>query len=93
MNLDPIRLGLAGGILTGVTIFLVTLICLVSGYGQEFLDMASSIYPGFDVTIGGSLLGFIYGFIDGFVGLFLLAWIYNLLGPHKQNRKQDTHII
>jgi len=85
MNLDPVRLGLAGGILTGVTIFVMTLLCLVSEYGKEFLGMISSIYPGFEVTLVGSLLGFVYGFIDGFVALFLLACIYNLLGPHKQN--------
>ena len=77
--LDSKKLGLAGGILWGASMFFMTLFSVWTGYGVKWLELMSSIYPGYTQTLGGSIVGFIYGFIDGFVCLFLLSWIYNIL--------------
>jgi len=77
--LDSKKLGLAGGILAGVCMFVFTLIGVWTGYGAKWMEMMGNIYPGYSMTVGGSIVGFIYGFIDGFVSLFLLSWIYNRL--------------
>lgn len=90
MHLDSVRLGLSGGILSGIFMFLATLFAMATEYGRSYLEMAGSIYPGFDVTVGGSLLGFVYGFINGFVTLFLLGWLYNLLGPRLDEEELST---
>ncbi|MEM1283377.1 MAG: bacteriophage holin [Chlamydiota bacterium] len=74
------RLGIAGGILWGATMFIITLANIWFGYAAMWLELMTSIYPGFEVSYVGSIIGLIYGFIDGFVGLFLLAWLYNRVG-------------
>jgi len=73
------RFALAGGILWGVVVFLVTVFSISTGYGADWLKVLESVYPGFHVTAVGSIVGLIYGFVDGFVGLGVLAWIYNKL--------------
>jgi len=77
--LNAKNLGLAGGILWGVSLMVCTWLSLFTGWGISFLVVMESIYPGFDISFVGSILGLIWGFLDGFVGLFLLAWIYNKL--------------
>ena len=69
--------GLAGGILWGALILIITLIATNTNYGAEFLNLLASIYPGYKITYLGSIIGLIYGFIDGFVGCYIFAWLYN----------------
>jgi hypothetical protein len=83
-QLDPVRLGLAAGVIGGVGTFLTTLFAIATGYAHEYLLSLASIYPGYDVSVNGSVLGLVYGFLGGFIGLFLLGWVYNLLGPKKE---------
>lgn len=79
-NFDVKRLALAGGILWGSCVFLGTLLSLYTGYGQNFSQALESIYPFYHVTLMGSIAGLVDGFIDGFVGLFVIGWLYNVLG-------------
>jgi len=92
MPIDSVRLGLSGGILTGIFMFVTTLIALATEYGAEYLEHFVRLYPGFHVTVGGSLLGLVYGFITGFVGFFLLAWLYNLLGPLQEDEENSADL-
>lgn len=78
-GLNPLRLGLAAGIVWGVSMFLMTLIAIPTGYAYEWLGLMANIYPGYTISYMGSLVGLIYGFFDGFVGLFVLGWLYNNL--------------
>lgn len=77
--LDPKRLGLAGGIVWGVGLFLTTVISIYTGYGAQFLHVLSSVYPGFDISWIGSVLGLVYGFVEAFIFFFLTALVYNKL--------------
>jgi len=70
---------LAGGILWGVCMPIVTLISLWTGWANGFLTLISGVYPGYSVSYLGVLIGAIYGFLDGFIGVWLFAWIYNKL--------------
>ncbi|HET7100167.1 MAG TPA: hypothetical protein VFJ52_03380 [Terriglobia bacterium] len=88
MRLSVKGLALAIGILWGGGILLVGIVNLVSpSYGVTFLQMASSIYPGFhnshhflDVLVGTG-----YGLIDGGIGGAILALLYNCFaGAAKQ---------
>ncbi|MEK6887641.1 MAG: bacteriophage holin [Candidatus Aenigmatarchaeota archaeon] len=79
-KLNAKNLGLAGGILWGLVIFVLTLISVPTGYATQYLNVLSSIYIGYSVSLVGSVIGMIHGFICGFVGLYLLAWLYNWLG-------------
>jgi hypothetical protein len=71
------RLGIAGGILWGVMMFVMTLANIWFGYGTMWLALMADIYPGYEVTYIGSIVGLVYGFLDGFVGLFIIGWLYN----------------
>lgn len=78
--IDAKRLGLAGGILWGAVMFIMTIIAQLTHYGEAWLLLLESVYVGYHISFFGSIVGAIYGFIDGFIGLFLLGWIYNKLG-------------
>jgi hypothetical protein len=77
--LNATKLGISGGIIWGVSMFIFTLLSFYTGYARPFLAIMESIYPGYTISILGSIIGLIYGFIDAFLGFFLLAWIYNKL--------------
>lgn len=77
--LDPRRLGLAGGILWAVSLFVMTVVSMYTGYAHNFLEGLAQIYPGFSVSWPGSFIGLLYGFFDWFIGLYILAWLYNKL--------------
>jgi hypothetical protein len=80
MKIRPLALGVALGLVWGVSLLVTTLVSARTGYAREFLAvMAGSIYPGYAISPAGSLLGLLYGFVDGLVGGAVLAWIYNRL--------------
>lgn len=80
MRLSVKGLALAAGILWAGCILLVGIVNLVApSYGFAFLQLASSIYPGFhnshhflDVVVGA-----LYGLVDGGIGGAILALLYN----------------
>ncbi len=75
--LNAKSLGLAGGTIWGLWLFVFTFINLYTGYGPMFAGLMADVYPGYEVTVAGSFVGLIYGFLDGSIGLFLLGWLYN----------------
>jgi len=80
MTLNATRFGLAGGILWGAALFVLTLICVPTGFAGPFLKVIESVYLGYHVSVLGSVVGLIYGFVDAFVGFWLFAWLYTRLG-------------
>jgi hypothetical protein len=77
MKLNVAALGLAGGLMWGVVLFLFTMTTTATGYGLDFVNLVASVYPGFAVSYPGAFIGLVYGFVDGFVGFAVLAWLYN----------------
>lgn len=77
--LHSLKLGVSGGIIWGGSMALCTILALYTGYMTPFLNIMSSVYPGYDISWMGVFSGFIYGFLDAFVGFYLLAWLYNSL--------------
>lgn len=75
-HLDGVRFALAGGITWGIGLALATMIAYLSGYGADSLEIFK-FYPGYDVSVVGIGIGFIWGFIHGFVMAGFFAWIYN----------------
>ena len=81
MRLSVRSMAFAGGVMWGVLcMFVVGLGNMMwSGFGQGLLDLAASIYPGYQATpsIGQVLLGTLYGLLDGAIGGAIFAWLYN----------------
>jgi len=80
MKLSIKGLALASGILWGVAILGMGLANLIwSPYGQQFLQLMASVYPGYHATrsIAEVIVGTLYGFVDGLIGGAVFAWLYN----------------
>ncbi len=50
-------------------------------YGAAFLQLVSSVYPGYHATrsVGSVVVGTLYALLDGAVCGFLFGWLYNRL--------------
>jgi ABC-type nitrate/sulfonate/bicarbonate transport system permease component len=81
MRLNLKSLALAAGILWGLALFLTGVSNLIwPGYGEVFLKMMASVYPGYHAarSIGDLIVGTLYAVIDGAIGGLLFGWLYNL---------------
>ena len=70
MKLDRVAFGLSLGTLSGLVLFLATLILVLKGgdvVGPR-LALLSYYLPGYSVSAEGSFVGLFYGFIAGFSG-------------------------
>ncbi len=82
MKFDVKALALASAILWGAAVFVVAVVNLFCGcYGQHFLEMLSSWYPGYHATrsIVEVLIVTVYAFFDGLIGGAVFGWLYNRL--------------
>jgi hypothetical protein len=80
MKLSIKGLALTSAILWGITMLGMGLANLVWGsYGQQFLQMMTSVYPGYHAirSVSGVIVGTVYGFVDGLIGGAVFAWLYN----------------
>ncbi len=81
MQFDVKAMALSGALFWGVlAMFLTGLANLIfSGYGQGFLDLMATIYPGYNATpsFGQVIVGTLYGALDGAIVGAVLAWLYN----------------
>lgn len=81
MRMSLKAMAMAGGGLWGSGVLLVGLVNLLSpSYGLSFLQMVSSVYPGFHIsrTIGDVLIGTGYALVDGAIAALVFGWLYNL---------------
>ena len=80
MKLSIKGLALTSAILWGIAMLGMGLANLVWGsYGQQFLQMMASVYPGYHAirSVSGVIVGTLYGFADGLIGGAVFAWLYN----------------
>jgi protoporphyrinogen oxidase len=78
-KLDGTALGLALGSVTGAALFLATMTqALGGGHGLTgYLELLSQYFPGYRVSVAGSLLGLFYGLGVGFVAGWGFAFARN----------------
>ncbi len=79
MALNAKSLGLAGGIMWGLSLLVMTLISMATGYAADLLNALAKVYIGYSVSLIGALIGLVYGFLDCFIGLYIFALLYNWL--------------
>ncbi len=77
MKLSVKAFALAGGILWGLAVFILTWLKIM-GYGGE-LTLIKSYYIGYSVTPLGSVIGAVYGFFDAGIGCAIFVLLYNKL--------------
>ena len=82
MKFNVKALALACAILWGGAVLVVGLVNLMCGnYGQNFLELLSSFYPGFHATrsIMEVVIVTLYALADGLIGGAVSGWLYNCL--------------
>jgi protoporphyrinogen oxidase len=79
MKLDSMAFGISIGALSGVILFLATLLLVFKGGDVvgPILGLLRNYFPGYSVSPAGSLLGLTYGFVSGFVGGWIFAFLRN----------------
>ena len=81
MRLNITAMALAFGLIWGGCILVVGAANLIwPSYGQPFLQLCASIYPGYrpGTGIGSVVTGTIYALVDGGIGGAVFAWLYNV---------------
>ena len=81
LKLDRVAFGVSLGTVTGLVLFLATLILVAKGgdvVGPN-LRLLSQYFPGYHVTASGSALGLVYGFLTGFIGGWFFALLRNTM--------------
>ena len=81
MKLDIKGMAITLGLVWGAAVLLVGIANLIwPNYGQAFLELVASIYPGYTAgaSVGQLIVGTLYGSVDGAVGGAVIAWLYNL---------------
>lgn len=69
--------GLAWAVVWSISLLIVGLAAMITGWGQGFVDTMNTIYIGYSSTLVGSFIGAIWAFIDAFVGFVVIASLYN----------------
>ena len=87
MKLSVKAIAMTMGLLWAGCMLIVGLINLAApAYGMNFLQMMSSVYPGFHPSHSwlSVIVGTVYGFVDGVIGGWIFAWLYDWIavGPH-----------
>lgn len=80
-KLDRVALGLAVGIVVGISIFAATVFLVAKGGDQigPNLSLLGQYFLGYTVTWKGSIIGLAYGFAFGFILGWLTAFLRNSL--------------
>ena len=80
MRLNITAMAMAFGLIWGGCLLVVGAANLIwPSYGQAFLQVCASIYPGYrpGTGIGSVVTGTIYALVDGGIGGAIFAWLYN----------------
>ena len=87
MKLNVKAAALTGGILWGASILILTVISGLTntpeageytGYGGLAIKGLMGIYPGYNISITGAIIGAVYGFVDGLICAAIASAVYNL---------------
>ncbi|HXF05850.1 MAG TPA: hypothetical protein VNM72_10610 [Blastocatellia bacterium] len=83
MRLNIKAFAVATGLLWGLVILLLTVFLAWRESGGEHLSRLGLLYPGYAVTYGGSIIGFLWSFVYGAIGGAFFAWLYNRMAGNR----------
>jgi len=78
-GLNAPKFALTLGIMCGLIMLIMGTAATYANYGVEIVKMAGTIYPGYDTTLVGAIVGLLWGIIEGLLLGFIFARIYNKL--------------
>ncbi len=81
MTLNIKALAFTSSVVLGGSFLLIGLVNLaLSGYGDAWLNLAASLYPGYDGPngFGSVIVVTLYALLDGLIAGAIIAWLYNV---------------
>jgi hypothetical protein len=91
MRLNVTAVAASSAILWALAMFVTGLANMIwPPYGQAFLQVMDSIYPGYQATasFGQVIVGSLYGLVDAAVGGAVFAWLYNVVAARSSTARQ-----
>jgi hypothetical protein len=88
MKIRARALGLTIGSVSGVGIFILTLLSVLRGSLGATLGSLMIPFYGYTVSYGGAFIGLIWGFVYGFICGAFIALLYNAF--HKMLYKKEA---
>ena len=79
MKLNVKSFALCAGLFWGFGLLLVTWWIILLDGASGVKTVIGVVYRGYNISFGGSIIGFIWAFVDGLIGGAIFAWLYNLL--------------
>ena len=82
MTLNIKALAFTASVFLGGSFLITGLLDLAfSGYGDAWLNIAASLYPGYNGPngFGSVIVVTLYGLLDGLIAGAIIGWLYNLL--------------
>ncbi len=76
-ELDVKSLAIALAATCGLFALVLGLLATYADYGVAVVELASSIYIGYEATLTGTLIGTVWAVVDGAIGGALIAYLYN----------------
>ncbi len=77
MKLHAAKFGLAFGIMYGLFLFILGLAAAEYCWGVESMKAARELFPGYEPTLSGAVVGGFWGLVLGFVFFGLGAKLYS----------------
>ena len=80
MKLSVKGIAISSALIWSLAILLVGIGSIIwPPYGNAFLEVVSSIYPGYQAGTGAGsvIIGTLYGAVDAGIGGAVFAWLYN----------------
>ena len=87
MRFNVIALGATAGLFWGAAILFVAIANMIwPAYGQMFLGVLASIYPGYHPTptIGSVVTATLYGVVCASIAGAAFGWLYNLFSSFRR---------
>jgi hypothetical protein len=80
-RLNANMLGIVAGLLSGLILFLATIILVVKGGPSpgRHLVLLSQYFIGYEITVVGAFVGFLYASLLGYIAGYVVGKIYNRL--------------
>lgn len=89
MKLNVKAFALAGGLLWGLGVFFLTWWLILLEGNNAAPTIINRMYPGYDITPIGSVIGMVWGFCDAGIGGLVFAWLYNNLSQAAMKKPTD----
>lgn len=78
MKLNLKAFALTASLVCGIGIFLLTWWIIILGGTTGTKTVLGVVYPGYNISPVGSLIGLAWGLVDGLIVGAIFAWLYNL---------------